>query len=68
LAGITASSSSPEDKLVSPRSSKSSMMSMSMTCLFLADVHDGEGAAEADSSEASVKSRPGYSPSSGWGG
>jgi hypothetical protein len=53
---------------VSPRSSESSMMSVSTTCLFLADVRDGEGAAEVDSSGASVKSCPGYSPSSGWGG
>jgi hypothetical protein len=68
LAGITVSSSSPEEKWVSPRSYKSSTMSVSTTCLFLADVRDGEGAAEADSSRASVKSRPGYSPSSGWGG
>jgi hypothetical protein len=65
LAGITASSSSPEDKWVSPRSFESSTILVSTTCLFLADVRDGEGAAEVDSCGASVKSRPGYSPSLG---
>jgi hypothetical protein len=53
---------------VSPRSSESSTMSVSTTYLFLADVRDGEGAAEVDFSGASVKSCPGYSPSTGWGG
>jgi hypothetical protein len=48
--------------------SESSMMSVSTTCFFFANVHDDDGAAEVDSSGASVKSRPGYSPSLGWGG
>jgi hypothetical protein len=67
LAGIMLSSSSPEEKWVSPRSSKSSMMLVSTTYFFFANAHDGEGATEVNSSRTSVKSRPGYSPSSGWG-
>jgi hypothetical protein len=43
------------------------MMSVSTTSLFLADVRDGEGAVEVDSSGASVKSCLGYSPSFGLG-
>jgi hypothetical protein len=65
LAGITASSSSPEEKWVSPRSSESSTTLVSTTYLFLVDVREGEGAPEVNSSGALVKLRPGYSPSLG---
>jgi hypothetical protein len=58
------SSSSPEEKWVSPRFSESSMKSASAIFFFFADARDGDGAAEVDSSGTSVKSRPGYSPSS----
>jgi hypothetical protein len=44
------------------------MKSASATFFFFADARDGDGAAEVDSSGTSVKSFPGYSPSSGWGG
>jgi hypothetical protein len=67
-AGIALSSSSPEEKWVSPRSSESSTMSASTILFFVAGAHDGDGAAEVDSSGTSMKSRPGYSPTSGWGG
>jgi hypothetical protein len=36
------------------------MMSVSTTYLFFADVRDGDGAAEADSSGALLKSHPRY--------
>jgi hypothetical protein len=57
--------SSPEMKWVSSRSSESSTTS-TIRCLFGA--LGGDGAAEVDPSGTSVKSRPGYSPISGWGG
>jgi hypothetical protein len=34
----------------------------------MAGARDGHGAAEVDSSGTSMKSRPGYSPTSGWDG
>jgi hypothetical protein len=64
-AGITLLPSSPEVKRVSSKSSESSTISV-IRCLFGA--LDGDGAAEVDPSGTSVKSRPGYSPISGWGG
>jgi hypothetical protein len=67
-AGIALSSSSPEEKWVSPRSSESSMMLASTAFFFVGGARDGDGAAEVDSSGTSIKSRPGYSPTSGWGG
>jgi hypothetical protein len=63
--GIALLSSSPEEKWVSSISSESAMTSATR-CLFGA--HGGDGAAEVDPSGTSVKSRPGYSPISGWGG
>jgi hypothetical protein len=63
--GIALSLSSPEVKRVSSKSSESLTTSV-VRCLFGA--LDGDGAAEVDSSGTSVKSRPGYSPISGWGG
>jgi hypothetical protein len=68
LARIAASSSSQEEKLPSATSSESSTMSAPVACFFFAGPHGGEGATEADSSGALMNSRPGYSPSSGWGG
>jgi hypothetical protein len=53
-----------EVKRVSSKSSESSTTSV-IRCLFGA--LDGDGAAEVDSSGTLVKSRPGYSPISGWG-
>jgi hypothetical protein len=63
--GIALLPSSPEVKWVSSRSSESSTTS-AIRCLFGA--HGGDGAAEVDPSGTLVKSRPGYSPISGWGG
>jgi hypothetical protein len=57
--------SSPEVKWVSSKSSESSTTSITR-CLFGA--LGGDGAAEVDPSGTSVKSCPGYSPISGWGG
>jgi hypothetical protein len=39
-----------------------------MTFFFFIDTRDDEGATEVESSKASVNSRPGHSPSLGWGG
>jgi hypothetical protein len=64
-AGIALLPSSPEVKWVSSKSSESSTTSV-IRCLFGA--LDGDGAAEVDPFGTSVKSRPGYSPISGWGG
>jgi hypothetical protein len=64
-AGITLLPSSPEVKWESSKSSESSTTSV-IRCLFGA--LEGDGAAEVDPSGTSVKSRPGYSPISGWGG
>jgi hypothetical protein len=64
-AGIPLLSSSPEEKRVSSRSSESWTTSATR-CLF--GTLGGDGAAEVDPSNASVKLRPGYSPISGWGG
>jgi hypothetical protein len=64
-AGIALLPSSPEVKWVSSKSSESSTTSV-IRCLFGA--LEGDGAAEVDPSGTSVKSRPGYSPISGWGG
>jgi hypothetical protein len=64
-AGIALLPSSPKVKWVSSRSSESSTTS-AIHCLFGA--LGGDGAAEVDPSGTSVKSRPGYSPISGWGG
>jgi hypothetical protein len=64
-AGIALSSSSPEEKWVSLISSESATTSATR-CFFGA--RGGDGAAEVDPSGTSVKSRPGYSPISGWGG
>jgi hypothetical protein len=64
-AGIALLPSSPEVQWVSSRSSESSTTS-AIRCLFGA--LGGDGAAEVDLSGTSVKSRPGYSPISGWGG
>jgi hypothetical protein len=64
-AGIALVPSSPEVKWVSSRSSESSTTS-AIRCLFGA--LGGDGAAEVDPSGSSAKSRPGYSPISGWGG
>jgi hypothetical protein len=63
--GITLSSSSPEERWASSRSSESSTTS-AIGLLFGA--LGGDGAAEVDPSGTSVNSRPGYSPISGWGG
>jgi hypothetical protein len=64
-AGIALSPSSPEVKWVSSRSSESSTTSV-IRCLFGA--LGGDGAADVDPSGTLIKSRPGYSPISGWGG
>jgi hypothetical protein len=64
-AGIALLPSSPEVKRVSSRSSESSTTSV---IRYLFKALDGDGAAEVDPSGTSVKSRPGYSPISGWGG
>jgi hypothetical protein len=64
-AGIALLPSSPEVKWLSSKSSESSTTSV-IRCLFGA--LDGDGAAEVDPSDTSEKSRPGYSPISGWGG
>jgi hypothetical protein len=66
--GIALSSSLPEEKWVSPRSSESSTMLASTAFFFIGGARDGDGAAEVDSSGTSMKWRPGYSPTSGWGG
>jgi hypothetical protein len=58
-------SSSPEEKLVSLRSSESSTISALAICFFFVEARDGEGAIGPDSSGASENSHPGYSPSSG---
>jgi hypothetical protein len=68
LAKIAISSLSLEDKLASAASSESSTTSLLAACFFFVDAHDDEGATEAESSRALVNSRPGHSPSSGWGG
>jgi hypothetical protein len=64
-AGIALLPSSPEVKWVSSRSSESSTTS-AIRCLFGA--LGGDRAAEVDPFGTSAKSRPGYSPISGWGG
>jgi hypothetical protein len=64
-AGIALLPSSPEVRWVSSKSSESSTTSVTR-CLFGA--LGGDGAAEVDPSGTSVKSRPKYSPISGWGG
>jgi hypothetical protein len=64
-AGIALSSSSSEEKWVSSISSESAMTSATR-CFFGA--RGGDGTAEVDPSGTSVKSHPGYSPISGWGG
>jgi hypothetical protein len=64
-AGIALLPSSPEVKWVSSKSSESSTTSVTR-CLFGA--LGGDGAAEVDPSGTLVKSRPGYSSISGWGG
>jgi hypothetical protein len=63
-AGIALLPSSPEVRWVSSKSSESSTTS-AIRCLFGA--LGGDGTAEVDPSGTSVKSRPGYSPISGWG-
>jgi hypothetical protein len=63
LAKIAASSLSPEDKLASAASSESSTTSALAAYFFFVDARDDEGAMEAESSRASVNSRPGHSPS-----
>jgi hypothetical protein len=68
LAGIAASSSSPEEGERAPSSSESSARSTSLTFARFVEARDVVGAVDADSSGASKNSRPGYSPSSGWGG
>jgi hypothetical protein len=65
LAGIIAPSSLPDKGERASRSSESSTRS-TFACLVKA--RDVVGAADPDSSRTSTKSRPGYSPSSGWGG
>jgi hypothetical protein len=65
IAGITLSSSSPEERWASSRSSESSTTS---AISFFFEALGGDGAAEVDPSGTSVNSRPGYSPISGWGG
>jgi hypothetical protein len=65
IAGIALSSSSPEVRWASSRSSESSTTS-AISHFFGA--LGGDGAAEVDPSGTSVKSRPRYSPISGWGG
>jgi hypothetical protein len=64
-AGIALLPSSPEVKWVSSRSSES-LTTSAICCLFGA--LGGDGAADVDPSGTSIKSRPGYSPISGWGG
>jgi hypothetical protein len=64
-AGIALLPSSPEVRWVSSKSSESSTTSV-IRCLFGA--LGGDGTSEVDPSSTSVKSRPGYSPISGWGG
>jgi hypothetical protein len=63
-AGIALLPSSPEVRWVSSTSSES-LTTSAIRCLFRA--LGGDGTAEADPSGTSVKSRPGYSPISGWG-
>jgi hypothetical protein len=65
---MAALSLSPEDKLASAASSESSTTSALTACFFFVDARDDEGATEAESCRASVNSRPGHFPSSGWGG
>jgi hypothetical protein len=65
---MAASSLSPEDKLASVASFESSTTSALTAYFFFVDARDDEGATEVESSRASVNSRPGHSPSSGWGG
>jgi hypothetical protein len=62
IAGITLSSSSPEERWASSRSSESLTTS---AIGFLFEALEGDGAAEVDPSGTSVNSRPGYSPISG---
>jgi hypothetical protein len=64
-AGIALLPSSPEVRCVSSKSSESSTTSVTR-CLFRA--LSGDGAAKVDPAGTSVKSRPEYSPISGWGG
>jgi hypothetical protein len=64
-AGIALLPSSPEVRWVSSKSSESSTTSI-IRCLFGA--LGGDGTTEVDPFGTSVKSRPGYSPISGWGG
>jgi hypothetical protein len=64
-AGIALLPSSLEVKRVSSKSSESSTTSV---IRYLFGALDRDGAAEVDPSGTSVKSRPGYSPISGWGG
>jgi hypothetical protein len=64
-AGIALLPSSPEVKWVSSKSSESSTTSV---IRYFLGALDGDGAAEVDPSGTSVKSCPGYSPISGWGG
>jgi hypothetical protein len=52
---------------VSASSSESSTQSMSSMSACFTKVRDIVGAANTDSSGASLNSRPGYLPSSGWG-
>jgi hypothetical protein len=68
LVGIAALSSSPKEEEWTPSSSESSTRSTSPTFARFIEARDVVGAADADSSGASTNSRPGYSPSSGWGG
>jgi hypothetical protein len=68
LAGITASLSPTEEGERAPSSSESSTRSTSLTFARFVEARDIMGATDADSSGASTNSRPGYSPSSGWGG
>jgi hypothetical protein len=65
---MAASSLSPADKLASAASSESSTTSALTTYFFFVDARDDEGPTEVESSRASMNSRPGHSPSSGWGG
>jgi hypothetical protein len=65
LAGIAAPSSSPEEGERVSSFSESSTRSM-FACLV--EARDVVGAEDPDSSGTSMKSRPGYSPSSGWDG
>jgi hypothetical protein len=64
---MAASSLLPEDKLTSAASYESSTTSALTAYFFFVDARDDEGATEAESSRASVNSRPGHSPPSGWG-